>query len=271
MNFYANVARETIEITKKNEYTIQGEKITLFPEQGLARKVLIYRPEDVAKAVALLESDNRSNECQIIVDKLDSLTSAKINGEGKTLVLNFADAYVPGGLFLQGASTQEEALCRCSTLYASITSEEAKEMYNYNRSHKNAKGSDYILISPDVVVFRDKSCNLLRVPFYTAVITIPSPNLFGEAHSLYDPERSETMLHKIRNMLAVASVNGYDTIILGAWGCGAFGHDANDVAKHFHTILFEENYQRFFKKVVFSIYDPYNPYNYNGFASVFKK
>lgn len=50
--------------------------------------------------------------------------------------MNFANAQFPGGGFRLCATAQEEALCRMGTLlYASITSEKAKEMYQYNRRH----------------------------------------------------------------------------------------------------------------------------------------
>ena len=74
-------------------------------------------------------------------------------------VLNFADARQPGGLYLYGESTQEEALCRQSTLYASISSEKARVMYDNNRDVKNLD-TDYLLLSPCVEVFRDSELNL---------------------------------------------------------------------------------------------------------------
>lgn len=48
------------------------------------------------------------------------------------LVMNFANAYNAGGCFLAGGDAQEEALCRASTLYASIGSEQASGMYLFN-------------------------------------------------------------------------------------------------------------------------------------------
>jgi len=48
-------------------------------------------------------------------------------------MLNFADAYTPGGLVLKGATTQEECICRCSNLYESLISDKCKnDYYDYN-------------------------------------------------------------------------------------------------------------------------------------------
>ncbi|MBQ4071862.1 MAG: TIGR02452 family protein [Clostridia bacterium] len=97
---------------------------------------------------------------------------------------------------------------------------------------------------------------------------------------IYSPGRIEAILsdideamrHKMRCLFATALDGGYDTLILGAWGCGAFGHRAADVARLFNEVLTDEGFDRFFRRIVFSVY--VNPramelYNYNCFKKVF--
>jgi uncharacterized protein (TIGR02452 family) len=41
----------------------------------------------------------------------------------------------------------------------------------------------------------------------------------------------------VHRVLAVAAMHGHDTLVLGAWGCGAFGNDPEMVAELFREAL----------------------------------
>lgn len=169
-----------------------------------------------------------------------------------------------------GAQAQEESLCRCSTLYASITSEAAKEMYRFNNTHLSAVESDYMLLSPMVCVFRDACCNLLEKPFSAAVITLPAPNRRGAAAFASHKTINQTILRRIRMMLCIAAENGYRSLVLGAWGCGAFGNKPEEVAAAFRQVLIDEQYGTAFDEVRFAIYGRTDGRNYLAFQSAFR-
>ena len=271
MQNYKQIAQETLEIIEANNYVVKDKLVRLSNKPQYLREVIVYDFDSVVASVRTLKENIRISIGEIKVDTFDSLTSAKVNGVGRVLVLNFANAYHPGGGFLRGAIAQEEAICRCSSLYVSISSEKAAEMYAYNKAHISPEGSDYMLLSPNVCVFRDCNCNLISNPYNVSVITAAAPNLYDEAYKLNEPQLGEIMRHKIRNVITVAAQNAYDTLILGAWGCGAFGHNARDMAGYFYDVLVGENYRRYFDRIVFSIYakDEYD-YNYKEFAKSFK-
>ena len=52
----------------------------------------------------------------------------------------------------------------------------------------------------------------------------------------------------------MALLHGHKSLVLGAWGCGAFGNDGNMVAGLFRTAL-AENFQGAFERVAFAIAD----------------
>jgi uncharacterized protein (TIGR02452 family) len=59
---------------------------------------------------------------------------------------------------------------------------------------------------------------------------------------------------RIHRVLAVARWLGYRSLVLGAWGCGAFGNDPGQTAGDFRKAL-EEEHGGAFSDIVFAITD----------------
>ena len=267
MNLIA-VANETLRICSDGKYEVSGKNV-IFPE-GKYDQVEVITPkmgEDLLNEEAAIPDS--AEMCRIVIKNSDSYAAAK--EFDNALVMNFANAHNPGGGFRLGATAQEEALCRCSTLYSSITSKEAGEMYKYNNTHLSSVESDYILITPEVLVFRDEKMNLLEQPFKTAVITVPAPNRFGAAALASKAKIEETFIRRIRIILKAAAKRNYKTLVLGAWGCGAFGNKPEKVAEHFRQVIVDEKLGMFFDEICFAIYGSEDGKNITAFREVFNQ
>ena len=65
---------------------------------------------------------------------------------------------------------------------------------------------------------------------------------------------SPVMWKRILKVLAMGTVHGHEAIVLGAWGCGAFGNDGTEIADLFRKAL-NLNFRGAYKRVVFTIVD----------------
>lgn len=260
------VGNQTIKIVKDGKYIV-GDKEIMFPKAKTA-SVIVITPEDgkayLEKGISSLM---REGMCNISVINADSFQAGR--QYKKPLVMNFANAHNPGGGFLLGANAQEEALCRCSSLYESISSKDASVMYKYNNLHPSRVESDYMLISPDVVVFRNEKYELLEEPVTMAVVTVPAPNRFGAALLASQKLIEETFIRRIKIMLTAAAKYGYKNIVLGAWGCGAFGNKPEDVSEYFRRVIIDDEYGYCFENICFAIYGAEDGKNITAFRRCF--
>ena len=262
----AEIAKETQKICREGVYQYIGKPLKL-PEHDFSAGEL-FAPEDgayfIQKGIAEYQKEM---SCKIEVTNEDSYQAA--HRYSNPFVMNFANAVHPGGGFLIGAPAQEESLCRNSTLYMSLTSRTASPMYRFNKFKPLA--SDYMLLSPEVCVFRDAHGNLLEEPYMVSVLTTPAPNRKKEAANVAAEAIDETMKRRIKIMLHIAMNKGYKNLILGAWGCGAFGHDPAVVSEYFRSILIDEGYQECFKNICFAVYGPEDSANYTVFRDAFSR
>ena len=260
------IAKETIEITAAGQFSLNGKTVTL-PE-GDFSAVEVIRPADAEQILkADLAAFRLDAPCRITVTTEDTYAAAK--RLQPALALNFANAHHAGGGFLLGANAQEEALCRCSTLYASIHSPAAGEMYRYNNTHLSAVESDYMLYSPNVCVFRDHHCSLTDDLFCTAVITAPAPNRRGAAALAGKTLLQETFTRRFGIILRFAALHGFRNVVLGAWGCGAFGNAPDMVAECCAEALRQDGLANCFTEVCFAVYGKKDSRNYLAFSAQF--
>ncbi|MCQ2468521.1 MAG: TIGR02452 family protein [Ruminococcus sp.] len=261
------IANETLKITADGFYMLGDKKIELL-QLNFASVEVITPESGVSLAQKYSDLHKDGEMCSFKVTNEDSFQAA--HRYEKPFVMNFANAHHAGGGFRLGANAQEESLCRCSTLYSSIKSEAAAAMYKYNNSHISCFESDNMLLSEEVCVFRDEKCELLEKPFQVAVVTIPAPNRRGAALIAAKSAVAETMTRRIRIMLAAAADHGYKNLVLGAWGCGAFGNSPADVSEYFRTVLIDEEFGRLFDEVCFAVYGKNDGKNITEFRKKFE-
>jgi uncharacterized protein (TIGR02452 family) len=191
---------------------------------------------------------------QIVVQNETTLAAARqLIADHRTIALNFASARNPGGGFLSGSEAQEESLARSSSLYACL---DGRSMYPFHRRHGDTLYTDYVIYSPSVVVFRDDDGKLLETPFTCSFLTAPAPNAGAvlQQDSTRGDELRRALQTRINKVLSVAAVQGYDSIILGAWGCGVFKNDPREVATQFQAAL-TGDFAGVFRLIYFAVLD----------------
>lgn len=170
------------------------------------------------------------------------------------VLLNFASARNPGGGFLRGAKAQEEDVTRCSGLYPCLLTQPA--YYDVNRHQSSMLYTDHLIWSPRVPFFRSRSRDVLEAPFLASVITAPAPNAGQHLARGGDPASlAEALRRRAGGVLAVAREKGHRTLLLGAWGCGVFRNDPEQVAGVFADWLADPRFGGAFDRVVFGVID----------------
>lgn len=198
-------------------------------------------------------------EVSVVEDTAFSCAAKLTKAGGKTAVLNFANTYNPGGSVKDGVMAQEECLCRSSNLYESlILPYIVRHYYKWNQKNTGDMGSDRIIYSPEVTVFKsDDIYPVILSPEQwhdVDVITCVAPYYDKQKKKPVSLEKLEQVFHdRIRNILGVAVANDVDNLVLGSFGCGAFHNPPELVANVFKKLLIDGGYAALFKNVVFAI------------------
>ncbi len=259
----AQVAQETVDILEKGRYVgPSGRPVVICADLEAARTgSILYRPADFEALfrrrdqILHARGDRSPVDFEVVNETTLHAARRLVQERGeRVLALNFASARNPGGGFLNGSQAQEESLARASGLYACIAP--LTEMYEVNRQHRSCLYTDHMIYSPGVPVFRDDGDALLERPLPVSFLTAPAVN--AGAVKRNEPENESqiepVMLSRIEKVLSVAVVQGYETLVLGAWGCGVFANDPERVAEWFAQHLQGEGlFRDAFCRVVFAV------------------
>ena len=200
----------------------------------------------------------RLNQTQIRVVEADSLAAAAdYVRSGTVALLNFANPHYPGGGVTRGAMDQEECLCRSSNLYACLSDERVFDgFYQHHRTQTGHDFSDRLIYTRGVAVFKSPEAlprDLDREDWFRVdVITCAAPYL-AKRTQVNRTVLLELLCSRIRNIFEAAIDQEAKTLILGAFGCGAFCNPPEVVARAFHMVLEEPRYHGAFERCVFAI------------------
>ena len=86
-----------------------------------------------------LDKNRYEKPAKVVVSKKRTLEAARGYAGQKVAVHNFASATNPGGGVTTGAGAQEECICRCSTLYFCLKTQEMQNRF-YTPHRQSAAG-----------------------------------------------------------------------------------------------------------------------------------
>ncbi len=243
------LGRAATKILERGEYFTNNRQVSIADavRDSVARTVSIPPDEPLSYTPAA----EAAATLTVSVANETSLSAAKrlTDAGARPLVLNFANAIEPGGGFLSGSVAQEEYLARSSGLYANIKDD---PMYRFHRDMgaESFLASEWAILSPDVPVFRSDIGWLLAEPWRCAMLTCAAP----VARQVGLERATAAMKVRIERVLAIARAYGYRSLVLGAWGCGAFHNDPDAVARLFRNALTGE-FLGAFDEAVFAVTD----------------
>lgn len=252
----AAIAKETVKALEDGFYTLpSGQRVRIADELAAAKAgTMLYRPGEFP---SVRRQDHDVLQPRIEVTQESTLAAARrLSGEiggQSVLALNFASAKNPGGGFLGGSQAQEESLARASGLYACLMSQ--WDYYEENRACSSCLYTDHMIYSPQVPVFRDDEDTLLDAPYCVSFLTAPAVNagVVRQKEKRNSRKISSTMLNRMACLFAVAAEHGHRNLVLGAWGCGVFRNDPDEVAAWFRQALNEPAFAGCFDLITFAI------------------
>lgn len=203
-----------------------------------------------------------------------TMEAARGYPDQRVCVLNFASARNPGGGVVKGATAQEECLCRISTLYPCLNSRDTRERFYIPHGKLDALYNADMIYTPGVTVFKSDTGSPVMLSdkdwHQADVITCAAPNIKRYKGRIKESELQRIFESRLERVMLSAASWGCEVLILGAFGCGAFGNSPRTVATASYKMV--EKYRNCFDMMEFAVYcPPGNMENYRVFNSILRR
>ena len=252
-----NIFKHTVMLVKAKGYSIRDIEVNFDDMDNMKNNTKFYSSKVNLYHDLLPKYDTK-------VEVLDSdcldVAQAYVKLGLKPAVLNMASFHTPGGGVEKGSAAQEESIFRRTNIFMSLY--QFHEVgTNYHIKQRDERyplqmrfGGIY---TPGVTVFRkseNENCRVMTDPFNIDVITLPAVRkpALDENGDVADWVK-EVLTDKIKQIFDIALENANDSLVLSAFGCGAYGTPPKIVAKLFHDVMDSEDYKGRFKAICFAI------------------
>lgn len=177
-------------------------------------------------------------------DTVDAGIELKKQGLNPVL-LNFSDDVFAGGYVGHGSGAQEESIFRRSNYHLTLL----QDFYPLSDTE--------LVYSPEVTIFKESEANKWKVmddPVTLTSIACPAIKRPQATNDRLNADDTARFVKKIEMILRTALRYNHDSIVLGAFGCGAWGNPPQHVAEIFKHVI-TTTFPDAFKEIVFAIID----------------
>ncbi|MDE6635686.1 MAG: TIGR02452 family protein, partial [Lachnospiraceae bacterium] len=190
---YKDLRKERVEIFEETKH-LYGANKRLVDSINFSKQNQKVIAEDVQISIF---TDKYNMPANVVVSRKRSLAAAGQYLDQNVCVLNFASATNAGGGVTRGSNAQEEAICRCSTLYACISDRRVVSQF-HDKHRKGIKSgqisalyNDDCIYTPKVTVFRNDTDVPTLLPeklwYEVDVISCAAPNLRSKPSNVMNP------------------------------------------------------------------------------------
>lgn len=212
-----------------------------------------YESTNYLVEIESVPAKRTSKTCLTVVED-DCIYAALKAPEGRTCILNMADWVRAGGLVEAGSRAQEEELFRRSNLFKHL-----HQKYYPMRINQTLYSHNVEFFKQGADCYYDKMLTPVKFDVISAPALCGVPTSQDGQYFLRAKDAA-IMLQKIQQLFLIAAEQKVDTLVLSAWGCGAFGGPPIHTAQLFKQVV--DQFDGLIPNVIFAVlgynYEPFN-------------